>query len=76
METERIAFSRREGDRLRARLKATDCQVRRMLQRIRERGDGASGCPGEPGVAAEMDDHGFVASARSAWKPCMCGAGA
>lgn len=57
METERITLSRRERDRLRvlhevqqkhltqraaaARLKVTDRQVRRMLLRIREHGDGA-----------------------------------
>ena len=57
METERIALSQRERDRLKvlhevkqkhltqveaaARLKVTDRQVRRMLLRIRERGDGA-----------------------------------
>jgi transposase len=57
METERIALRQRERDRLRmshkvkqkhlsqvaaaARLKVSDRQVRRMLFRIRERGDGA-----------------------------------
>jgi transposase len=57
METERIALSQRERDRLKVlhdvqqkqrtqvaaaeRLKVTDRQVRRMLLRIRERGDGA-----------------------------------
>jgi transposase len=57
METERIALSQRERDRLRVlhevqqkhlsqvaaakRLKVTDRQVRRMLLRIREHGDGA-----------------------------------
>jgi hypothetical protein len=57
METERIALSQRERDRLRVlheveqkhfsqvaaaeRLKVTDRQVRRMLLGIRERGDGA-----------------------------------
>jgi len=55
METERIALSQQERDRLRVlhqvqqkqltqivaaqRLKVTDRQVRRMLQRIRQRGD-------------------------------------
>src|SRR5437588_12469963 len=59
METERIALSQRERDRLKVlhevkqkhltqvaaakRLKVTDRQVRRMLLRIRERGDGALG---------------------------------
>src|SRR6202163_2422068 len=57
METERIALSQRERDRLEvlhevkqkhltqlaaaARLKVTDRQVRRMLLRLRERGDGS-----------------------------------
>jgi transposase len=57
METERIDLSQRERDRLKVlhevkqkhpsqvaaaeRLKVTDRQVRRMLLRIRERGDGA-----------------------------------
>jgi transposase len=57
METERITLSHRERDRLKVlhevaqkhlsqvaaavRLKVTDRQVRRMLNRIRERGDGA-----------------------------------
>ena len=57
METERIALSQRERDRLKvlhevqqkhlsqvaaaARLKVSDRQVRRMLLRIRERGDGS-----------------------------------
>ena len=57
METERIALSQRERDRLKvlhevqqkhltqvaaaARLKVTDRQVRRMLLRIREHGEGA-----------------------------------
>jgi hypothetical protein len=57
METERITLSQRERDRLKVlhevkqkhlsqvaaveRLKVTDRQVRRMLLRIRERGDGA-----------------------------------
>jgi hypothetical protein len=57
MEAERITLSQRERDRLRVlhevkqkhlsqvaaaeRLKVTDRQVRRMLLRIRERGDGA-----------------------------------
>jgi transposase len=57
METERIALSQRERDRLKVlheveqkhlsqveaaeRLKVTDRQVRRMLLRIRDRGDGA-----------------------------------
>jgi hypothetical protein len=57
METERITLSQRERDRLKvlhevqqkhltqvaaaARLKVTDRQVRRMLLRIREHGDGA-----------------------------------
>src|SRR5271156_6220106 len=57
METERIALSQRERDRLKVlhevqqkhlsqvaaaeRLKVTDRQVRRMLLRIRERGDAA-----------------------------------
>jgi hypothetical protein len=56
METERIALSQRERDRLKVlhevqrkhltqvaavtRLKVTDRKVRRMLQRIREHGDG------------------------------------
>src|ERR1700747_32603 len=57
METERIALSQRERDRLKVlyeiqqkhltqvaaaqRLKISDRQVRRMLLRLRERGDGA-----------------------------------
>src|SRR3981081_2548678 len=57
METERVALSQRERDRLKGlhevkqkhfsqvaaaeRLKVTDRQVRRMLLRIRERGDGS-----------------------------------
>src|SRR5258707_13477514 len=57
METERITLSQRERDRLKVlhevkqkhlsqvaaaeRLKISDCQVRRMLLRIRERGDGS-----------------------------------
>ncbi len=66
METERIALSQRERDRLKVlhevkqkhltqvaaakRLKVTDRQVRRMLLRIRERGDGAlvHGLRGQP----------------------------
>jgi len=66
METERITLSQRERDRLKVlhevqqkhlsqvaaaeRLKVTDRQVRRMLLRIRERGDGAlvHGLPGRP----------------------------
>jgi Mn-dependent DtxR family transcriptional regulator len=58
METERIALSQRERDRLKvlyeiqqkhltqvagaARLKLSDRQVRRMQLRLRERGDGCS----------------------------------
>src|SRR5438132_8930314 len=66
METERIALSQRERDRLKVlhevkqkhltqvaaakRLKVTDRQVRRMLLRIRERGEGAlvHGLRGQP----------------------------
>jgi transposase len=66
METERIALSQRERDRLKVlhevqqkqltqvaaaqRLKVSDRQVRRMLLRIRERGDGAlvHGLRGQP----------------------------
>ena len=66
METERITLSQRERDRLKVlyevkqkhlsqvaaaeRLKVTDRQVRRMLLRIRERGDGAlvHGLQGRP----------------------------
>src|SRR2546427_1967231 len=66
METERITLSQRERDRLKVlhevkqkhltqvaaakRLKVTDRQVRRMLLRIRERGDGAlvHGLRGQP----------------------------
>src|SRR5207245_443264 len=66
METERMALSQRERDRLKVlhevkqkhltqvaaakRLKVTDRQVRRMLLRIRERGDGAlvHGLRGQP----------------------------
>ena len=69
METERITLSHRERDRLKVlhevkqkhlsqvaaavRLKVSDRQVRRMLLRIRERGDGAvvHGAPGRPANA-------------------------
>src|SRR5438132_748945 len=76
METERIALSQRERDRLKVlhevkqkhlsqvaaaeRLKVTDRQVRRMLLRIRERGDGAlvhglRGRPSNRKVAARLE---------------------
>jgi transposase len=76
METERIALSQRERDRLRvlhevkqkhllqvaaaARLKVSDRQVRRMLLRIRERGDaalipGLRGRPSNRGLAARLE---------------------
>jgi len=73
METERITLSQRERDRLKVlhevqlkhlsqvaaaeRLKVTDRQVRRMLLRIREHGDGAL-------------VHGYEAGHRIAsWRP-------
>jgi transposase len=76
METERIALSQRERDRLKVlhevkqkhlsqvaaaeRLKVTDRQVRRMLLRIRERGDGAlvhglRGRPSNRKLAARLE---------------------
>jgi transposase len=76
METERITLSRRERDRLKvlhevkqkhlsqvaaaARLKVTDRQVRRMLLRIRERGDaalvhGLRGRPSNRKLAARLE---------------------
>jgi predicted ArsR family transcriptional regulator len=76
METERIALNQRERDRLRvlhqvqqkqitqiaaaARLKVSDRQVRRMLLRIRERGDaalvpGLRGRPSNRGLAARLE---------------------
>src|SRR6266403_1251940 len=76
METERITLSQRERDRLKVlhevkqkhlsqvaaaeRLKVTDRQVRRMLLRIRERGDGAlvhglRGRPSNRKVAARLE---------------------
>src|SRR5882724_9146334 len=76
METERIPLSQRERDRLKvlhevkqkhlsqvaaaARLKVTDRQVRRMLLRIRERGDGAlvhglRGRPSNRKLAARLE---------------------
>src|ERR1700730_3499905 len=76
METERIALSKRERDRLKVlhevkqkhlsqvaaaeRLKVTDRQVRRMLLRIRERGDGAlvhglRGRPSNRKLAARLE---------------------
>src|SRR5271169_6744133 len=76
METERITLSQRERDRLKVlhevkqkhlsqvaaaeRLKVTDRQVRRMLLRIRERGDGAlvhglRGRPSNRKLAARLE---------------------
>src|SRR5580704_11993591 len=76
METERIALSQRERDRLKVlhdvqqkqrtqvaaaeRLKVTDRQVRRMLLRIRERGDGSlvhgrRGRPSNRKLAARLE---------------------
>src|SRR6202167_353456 len=76
METERIALSQRERDRLKVlhevkqkhlsqvaaaeRLKVTDRQVRRMLLRIRERGDralvhGLRGRPSNRKLAARLE---------------------
>jgi transposase len=76
METERMTLSQRERDRLRVlhevtqkhlsqvaaaeRLKVTDRQVRRMLLRIRERGDGAlvhglRGRPSNRKLAARLE---------------------
>jgi transposase len=76
METERMALSQRERDRLKvlheiqqkhltqvagaARLKLSDRQVRRMLLRLRERGDGAlvhglRGRPSNRKVAARLE---------------------
>jgi transposase len=76
METERIALSQRERDRLKvlhevqqkqltqlaaaARLNVTDRQVRRMLLRIRERGDaalvhGLRGRPSNRKLAAQFE---------------------
>src|SRR6267378_2364042 len=84
METERITLSQRERDRLKVlhevkqkhlsqvaageRLKVTDRQVRRMLLRIRERGDGAlvhglRGRPSNRTLAAEhLAQEGFLVS--------------
>jgi hypothetical protein len=77
IETERITLSQRERDRLKvlhevkqkrlsqlaaaARLKVSDCQVRRMLLRIRERGDAAAlvhglrGRPSNRRLAARLE---------------------
>ena len=76
METERITLSQRERDRLKvwhevqqkhltqvaaaARLKVTDRQVRRMLLRIREHGDGAL----VHGLRGRPEDHPW----RRPWK--------
>ena len=86
METERITLSQRERDRLKvwhevqqkhltqvaaaARLKVTDRQVRRMLLRIREHGDGAlvHGLRGRPSITPGEDHgsgHSYLAKTRT-----------
>src|SRR3989440_6890466 len=83
METERITLSQRERDRLKVlhevqlkhlsqvaaaeRLKVTDRQVRRMLLRIREHGDGAlvHGLRGRPSNRKRSEEHTSELQSRS-----------
>jgi transposase len=90
METERITLSHRERDRLKVlhevkqkhlsqvaaavRLKVTDRQVRRMLLRIRERGDGAlvhglRGRPSNRKLAARLEQK-ILARLRQRYADC------